>query len=313
MNEQAPIPPRHHRFAPLIFLGALALVASAVASSELSIGFSSIVSWWLSAGWPAILYFAASIGLGRILHGPLKRLNVPLEISSALGLVFQLFITNVQISLASGLGDPRFAWSYCISIAPGLLGLIFIKRRLTRDSAPSPWRLMAFAPAGFLLAAACAPPGWLFGSEGGGYDSLSYHLQLPQEWIVSKEGLFSPVRHNLFSFFPNFVEGAFAHIAAISGVAATKDVIGANGLIADGGWRLLTCQMLHALMAIHAAWMIGALVRVACRRVQIDHTRVEWAVAIARIVVLLTPWFIVSGSLSDVDVHHRGANRPASC
>ena len=298
MNQHATNPPLHHRYAPLAFLGALALVASSVAADRLSDGFSGVLSWWLSAGWPALLYCAACIGLGRLFRAPLTRWGLPRELESALGLVTQLWLSNFQLSFIGGLGVDEYEWTFRISLVPGLVGFVLLFLRRSEQPRLSPWRLLAFAPAGFLLAAACAPPGWLFGSEGGGYDSLSYHLQLPQEWIVSRSGCIEPLTHNLFSYFPNFVEGAFTHISAISGASRSVDVIGANGLVADGGWRLLTCQMLHALMAIHAAWMLGALVRVAGKRAHLDGVRIEWAVALARLLVLLTPWVIVSGSLS---------------
>ena len=48
-----------------------------------------------------------------------------------------------------------------------------------------------------LLAAACSAPGWLWGTEFGGFDALSYHLQLPKEWLAA--GHVAPLEHNVYS------------------------------------------------------------------------------------------------------------------
>jgi hypothetical protein len=45
--------------------------------------------------------------------------------------------------------------------------------------------ILAAAPAlAVLLLAACCPPGTLWRSEALGFDVLSYHLQLPREWLA---------------------------------------------------------------------------------------------------------------------------------
>ena len=58
--------------------------------------------------------------------------------------------------------------------------------------------LWTAAPAvAVLLVAACSAPGWLWASEFGGYDALSYHLQLPKEWLHLKK--ITTLDHNVYS------------------------------------------------------------------------------------------------------------------
>ena len=54
-----------------------------------------------------------------------------------------------------------------------------------------------------VLAAAHAP-GFLWSEEGGGYDALEYHLQLPKEYRAAGEISYTP--HNVYGSFPANVE-----------------------------------------------------------------------------------------------------------
>jgi hypothetical protein len=208
-------------------------------------------------------------------------------VEGALGLAVLLTVTNAAGTVGA-LGGSGSVWVGWGLLLPGLWGAVRVAREAMKAEwdGRSPWRWLAYAPAGFVVAAACSPPGWLFESEGGGYDSLSYHLQLPREWIEG--GGISPSEHNVFSWFPSFVEGAFLHIGAVTA--------GAEGFGSGGGWRLLSCQMLHALMAVQCAAVMGEVVRVVCRGR--EAARVEWAVAVVRVAFLVTPWTVVVGALS---------------
>ena len=77
------------------------------------------------------------------------------------------------------------------------------------------WGVPALA---LLLVAASSPPGWLWDSEGRGYDALEYHLQLPQEWL--RMGRLAPLEHNVYSFLPGYIEAAFYHLAVATGATA---------------------------------------------------------------------------------------------
>jgi len=96
--------------------------------------------------------------------------------------------------------------------------------------------LAAAVPAAVLLAAAPAAPGWLWASEFDGYDSLSYHLELPAAW--AEAGRAAPLTRNVYSFMPNAVEHAFLHVGLLAGEVRTAGT---------------AAQLLHAAMAIGAA------------------------------------------------------------
>ncbi|MGH7292410.1 MAG: hypothetical protein ACREJT_14425, partial [Myxococcota bacterium] len=140
-----------------------------------------------------------------------------------------------------------------------------------------PWLAWLAAPAiAVLLLAACSAPGWLWASEFGGYDALSYHLQLPKEWLA--RGRIVPLDHNVYSFLPGYVEAAYYHLAVLLG---------------DGIDAVYACQLLHASFTLIAVAMLARFVhRIAPPRVA------GLAGAIAAVVFLGTPWVIVVGSLA---------------
>ncbi|MCH7797610.1 MAG: hypothetical protein IID28_04075 [Planctomycetes bacterium] len=153
------------------------------------------------------------------------------------------------------------------------LGLLTRQLRLASRTAPVlPLLAWTAVPAvAVLLVAACSAPGWLWASEFGGYDALSYHLQLPSEWQAN--GRIVPLEHNVYSWLPGYVEAAYYHLMV---------------LIGDGLGAVYACQLLHAMFALLTAAIAG---------------RVAWryggplAGAVAAVVIVGTPWVVVVGSL----------------
>ena len=96
-----------------------------------------------------------------------------------------------------------------------------------------------------MLAAALVPAGYLWSTEFGAYDALSYHLQSPREWLAS--GAMRPLPHLAYAGLPSFVEGAFMHLMALR---------------ADAREAAIACQLLHACMALTAAATLREAVRV---------------------------------------------------
>jgi hypothetical protein len=125
---------------------------------------------------------------------------------------------------------------------------------------------------GVMLVAIAVPTGFLWSTEFGGYDALSYHLQLPKSWIEC--GAMRPLPFVAYSGFPGFVEGAFMHLMALR--QDPRDAMGA-------------CQMLHATLMVTAACMLG---RVATRAAG---STVAGAATVAA--ALGTPWLLTTGSL----------------
>jgi hypothetical protein len=266
---------------------ALPHVAGAAALAALSI----VLASWTGPGEPGaaldaaqillssmplvIVWIAAALGYGwilqRVLTGDvLDRLSLQI----ALGVAALLVIDEACGSL--GVMQPVSALGAWTILAIGIvfLALQIVKQRGVRGRQSDPHWLMWFAApsVAVLLIAACSAPGVLWATEFGGYDALSYHLQLPKEWLAL--GRIQPLEHNVYSFLPGYVEAAYYHLAAVRG---------------DAIHAAYSCQLLHAAITVLTAVVIA---RVASR---------WWNSAIgaaAAVVFLGTPWVVVVGSLA---------------
>ena len=256
--------------------------------------------------WP-LLWFTAAYGYGGWVTSRLRALspsspaNAKFDhlLAMAIGVAILLVLSNLLARLgAFQLFGTLFAWlPLLIGIA---LAALRVRRTAAGDPAPIPdptplhphpplfsprHALLLAAPAlAVLFVASLSAPGLLWSTEFGGYDVLSYHLQLPAEWL--ERGRMMPLEHNVYSFFPGFMEAAYYHLAVLRGDAVTA-AVGA--------------QLLHAGMALLAAVMTGRaahafLIRRASdeARLHADHT----AVIVAGVLVIGTPWVLVTGSLA---------------
>jgi hypothetical protein len=230
--------------------------------------------WVLATSLPnALLWLAAAAGFGL----PLRVWLAPhaqerMAVQAGLGVAALL-----TIDAALGrLGVLQFAGG-AVAWVILILGVAIIACQLWRAAGTQPLRASALiwpaAPAiAVLLLAATAAPGWLWATEFGGYDVLSYHLQLPREWLAL--GAIAPLEHNVYSFLPNYVEGAYYHLAALRG---------------DGHVAAYSCQILHAFFALLTAIITS---RLALRLAGPP------AAMIAGVLVIGTPWVIVTGSMA---------------
>jgi hypothetical protein len=170
------------------------------------------------------------------------------------------------LQAAGGLG----AW---MLILAGFALLIVQLRREGPPRPALPWTAWTAAPAAaVLVAAACSAPGWLWSSEFGGYDALSYHLQLPKEWLAL--GAITPLEHNVYSFLPGYVEAAYHHLAVLMG---------------DGLRAVYACQLLHAALTVACAAIAGLVAARAAGPA---------TGGLASAIFLGTPWAVVVGSLA---------------
>jgi hypothetical protein len=234
--------------------------------------------WILVTSAPRVaLWLAAAAGVGwplRCWFAPGHRDGPALQI--ALGVAGMLLLDALLGRLdVLQFGGSIGAWA---ALVPGAVLLAIQIVRICRTSEafeppPPHWAIwLAALSLAVLVIAACSAPGWLWSSEFGGYDALSYHLQLPKEWML--RGRIVGLDHNVYSFLPSYVEGAYAHLAVLRGdaIAAAYD-----------------CQLLHATITVLTAWIVSCIASRFAGRI---------GAAVAAIVVLGTPWTIVVGSLA---------------
>jgi len=219
-----------------------------------------------SAPWVG-LWLASAAGLGRWI-GSRMRLHEPFAcwgVGVAALLAMDQWAGSFGL-LASGL-LPALAL-----LAPGWWLLSRQGLRLERPGL-SLWSAAPLGVAcGALLAACLVPPGFLWSTEFGGYDALSYHLQLPREWLAT--GSIRPLRHVAYSGLPNLVEGGFMHLMAMR---------------QDPREAALATQMLHAAMMVLAAGASAEWVR--------GMGAGAWGRTVTAVAILGTPWVLVTGSL----------------
>lgn len=248
---------------------------------------ASVVLVLLASAWMPALYLLGALGLGvwaqRLAAPDLER---PWAIRAGLGLAAMLTIT--QLLGITGLIGVRGVALVPVVVGITILVLPVVRAgRIVVAEKPS-WLWIAGMPAiGVMLAAACSPPGWLWSSEFGGYDTLSYHLQLPREWLAM--GRVWPVEHNVYSFLPGYVEAAFLHVAVLMGAGKT-------GLVTPEGSMLAAAQLLHAGMAIAAVLLTASAARAVLERAGSPHAR--GLAPLAGGLVLATPWAVVTGSMA---------------
>ncbi len=242
-------------------------------------------------------YALTACGLG-VLCTPMvrgARDAVPVALACGVGLA---------LTLSHGLGVLRLL-SPMAAIGLAILGggAVFVwgarrleRSRPARDADPERGSLawLVAVPVGVLVVAASAPPGWLWGSEYGAYDALSYHLQLPQEWL--RGGRVWPAEHNVYSFLPGYVETAYAHLANLG--AAPIDGADGHGLTAGSAWRAQATHGLSAAFAVLAAWLVGRFVRSALIEIDADGRARRVGAWVSGALVLATPWVVVVGSIA---------------
>lgn len=287
----------------LALAAVFAVLVSAIGGTHsMGQGAAALVWWMIAAGWPVVLYFVSALGLGALV---LRAVGVGagaerLALVLGVGLSVQLAVGHA-INCVGG-WMPGVAWNIA-ALVPCVIGCaaaIGVVRRLDWGAfvgAERSYSVLALAglatalATAVLIVAACNPPGVLWGSEFGGFDALSYHLQLPQEWLAA--GRVAPVTHNVYSYLPSYIESAFVTLG-LWGFVPRSSADGVQGLLAGEGSMALSCQLLHAGFALAAAWMIAGAARDASRRVWGD----AGGGLVAGVFALGVPWVVVTGSLA---------------
>jgi hypothetical protein len=267
-------------------------------------GGTAVLVDWATIGLLPLAWLAMAIGYGLVLRRALFRgmagddprawgLSVALGVSAALALD-NAFGTWVGFRAGGLLG----VWLIVLGLVP-LVGAL--ERECTRrggrlpswldvprlvladagDARSNGLRWLAAPAIAVLALVAALSPGLAWSSEFGGYDALAYHLQLPKEWM--ERGQIEPLRHNVYSAFPSFMEGAFLHLRSMTGTV-------------DAG---RSAQMLHALLAVAAAWVVGCLAAATVARTAGgDGSRAARARDVAFVAFLGIPWVTVTATLA---------------
>ncbi|MSR41958.1 MAG: hypothetical protein EXS10_08690 [Phycisphaerales bacterium] len=123
--------------------------------------------------------------------------------------------------------------------------------------------------------AASSTPLWLWSSEFGGYDALSYHLELPKQWMMLGESVI--VEGNVYSHLPGYVEHAFLHLMLMRGDPW------------NGAYAAQFLSGFFALTAVFVSWRLARALLPESQR----------ALAfIAPMLLLTLPWLLVVGTLA---------------
>ncbi|MFG0241934.1 MAG: hypothetical protein ACF8R9_04015 [Phycisphaerales bacterium JB054] len=277
---------------------ALALAASLLVVSLLGSSLSPLIALGslvlkLGSLWPGLVYLAAAYGLAW----PLRRLwrdspdAAPIQLAVGVALMFSL---SHLLGVLGLLSSVTAIGSCVIGIGLAIAQIAQGCRAGDRPASLGPGQMvitaLAMPAAAVLIVAALMPPGWLWGSEYGGFDALSYHLQLPQEWLAA--GRLASLEHNVYSYLPGYIEAAFMHLGALTLVPLDR------GLLAGDGWRLLACQGLHAGLVVVTAWLTARATTRLALRAEITGPIARWSGAVAGCLALATPWAVVTGSLA---------------
>ena len=276
--------------APLVQVAAMAAVA--VVAGIAIAGTVAPASSAVAGAVVAVAWFGSAFGLGRLARFalfPAIRRDHPAHAGLTLGLgvavLLWVDVTLGSVGAFGGAGGWRqvLAWA---TLVPGFLLLGDPRRTAVgqglgvRSLAALPLAWCALPALAVLAFATSLPPGVAWATEFGGYDALSYHLELPRTWFEMRR--IATLPNSVYSAFPNFVEAAFLHCMSLLGQAAP------HGLA-------MAPQVLHALLGVAAAVAVGG---VAAMLAGPDAHRARIAQAAGFVALLGVPWVIVTGSLA---------------
>lgn len=274
-----------------------------------------MASVWARAGWPAAAYLLGAIGWGVCARPWTRDTTARDAIEAGVGLTLTLSATQTLGVL--GLLNPVTAWAWT---GLGLAMLLGRLRRIGRGASPLASVALPIAPllagavgVAVMLVAGASPPGVLWDSEFGAYDALSYHLELPAEWLDS--GRVEPVTHNVYSYLPGYLEAATVHLAHLAGTPP-RTPTGLTGLLTGAGDLVMAPHFLALGLTLLGAWAAGAFASGVGERSGLDTNARRLSALAAGALVLVTPWSQVVGSMAYNEagvVALGGAGLLASC
>ncbi|MCA9302771.1 MAG: hypothetical protein KC996_01475 [Phycisphaerales bacterium] len=256
----------------LLFVGSTAIFSGIGTDDPLGSRVAIMLAELVYSGWMPAAYLLGAFGLGTLYQRFLPK-RTPTPLLWTLGLASMLTVTHAFGVL--GLLSPITVW---IITGAGISIAFFSMRgkqlgNIQKLSAERTILLGCMAIGlGIAVVAASNPPGALWDSEFGAYDSLSYHLELPKEWLAS--GRIWPTHHNVYSYHPGYIESAYTHLALLGGQPAPMQSTHFFGLS----------------LLLLSAWNVAALIR--------KWTDQLLAPLLGSAMVLLTPWSMVVSTIS---------------
>jgi len=252
----------------------------------------------LKSAWIPLVYLLGSFGLGSVARRWTKDLSTRWVVELGVGL-------TLTLSLSHGLGvlgvlNPISAW---IVTGVGCLMLIPDFRNDTRrlndsigNTAISLSGIVFVVGSVLVVLMALNPPGTGWDSEYNGYDALSYHLELPREWLEA--GQIWPSAHNVYSFLPSYFESAYVHMANLAN-APKATPAGLSGLLDNDAQVVMGIHLFSALLVIVSAIAMRSVVRRAIELYLPESDALDRdAGLLARALLVTTPWLVVVGSMS---------------
>lgn len=228
---------------------------------------------------PVVMFWLAAIGFGQaVRRGWFVDLDESMPVTFAvLGMAVLLLLLYVSAWVVGyagwvlwsvlGVGWALLAWR---------VGRWFVLQQKQTEKPERgrrwSWGLVLLGlPLGPMIVATTCPPLTLWPTEAYGYDVLTYHLQIPREWLAA--GAMTELEHNVYAYLPGLEETVYGWLGVMWG-GLPKATYAA--------------MMFHASTAVAVALAIGGMVR---RRGAGDFA--AWAAAG---VFLATPWVLITGA-----------------
>lgn len=216
------------------------------------IGFGSRVAlliWFLDGAIAVSVVFCAmlsGVAILDVFRLPSPHLHERLIWSAGLGVGF-LSLLTLALGLCGLAGANHRAIAPAILLIGAAIGAWRLLRATNEPRVDDPsnrfnaWVLPIIAVfVGLIMLVAVNPPGLLWAEEGGGYDVLEYHLQLPKEYY--EVGAIDYLPHNVYANMPSAAEMLYLFCNLITGhpiegwpAAKCLNALLAIALIAAGG------------------------------------------------------------------------------
>lgn len=255
-----------------LFLVGIAVFSGIGSEDPLFARVTIVLTELVYSGWMPAAYLLGAYGYGTLLRRYLRS-ETPTSLVWSLGIAATLTLTHALGVL--GLLNEISAW--IVTGAGIMIAMISLRnKQIASIGTPTAAQLIFMGCSVLAIAlyivAASSPPGALWDSEFGAYDSLSYHLQLPKEWIANAQ--IWPAHHNVYSYHPGYIESSYAHLALLSG-------------------QRIPLQSTHFFglgLILIAGWNVAAAIR--------NWTASSIAPMLGFVMLLFTPWTIVVGTIS---------------